>query len=134
MTSIESTPPLAVPEGFFDEIASQLESESAEEISEVVIGTCISRGILHPDLEDEPDDELRAEEMREVFGLLELVTAAVADGTIVPKRVRFADTMDPEMEQAWDAFTEAATDPEDAEAVAKMIANGAVESGTATAS
>lgn len=72
--------------------------------------------------------------MREVFGLLELVTAAVADGTIVPKRVGFADTMDPEMEQAWDAFTEAATDSEDAEAVAKMIANGAVESGTATAS
>lgn len=134
MTSTESTPPLEVPEGFFDEIAAQLESESAEEISEVVIGACISRGILHPDLEDEPDDELRAEEMREVFGLLTAVTDAVADGRIVPKRVQFADTMDPAMEQAWDAFTEAAGDPTDSEAVAKMLADGAVDPGAVTAS
>lgn len=136
MTSTESTPPpvTAVPEGFFDEIAAQLESESAEEISEVVIGTCISRGILHPDLEDNPDDELRAEELREVFGLLAVVTDAVADGTIVPRRVQFADTMDPAMEQAWDAFTDAAADPESAEQVAQMIADGSVDSGKATAS
>lgn len=136
MTSTESTPPpaIAVPEGFFDEIAAQLESESAEEISEVVIGTCISRGILHPDLEEDPDDELRAEEMREVFGLLRVVTDAVADGTIVPSRVKFADAMDPDMEQAWDVFTDAAADPQSAEQVAQMITTGAVDSGTATAS
>lgn len=120
------THPVEAPEGFFDEIAAQLDTESAEEIAEAVIGTCISRGILHPELEEEPDDELRAEEMREVFGLLTLVTDAVADGTIVPRRLRFLDSMDPRMEEAWESFTDAAADPESATATARLI-NGAAD-------
>ncbi len=136
MTSTESTPfrRITVPEGFFEEIAAQLETESASEISDVVIGTCISRGILHPDLEDEPDDELRAEEMGEVFGLLEAVTEAVADGTIVPRRVQFTDTMDPNLEKVWDVFTESAADPEASAEVARMLGDGEIDSGTASAS
>ncbi|KMV17652.1 hypothetical protein ACT17_15375 [Mycolicibacterium conceptionense] len=121
MTSILHQAETEVPEGFFDEIASRLETESAEEIADVVIDTCISRGILHPDLEEEPDDDLRAEEMREVFDLLVAVTAAVADGTIVPRLIRQVDVMDQHLDVAWERFTEAATDPEAAAAVSHML-------------
>ncbi|KXO90900.1 Uncharacterised protein (plasmid) [Tsukamurella tyrosinosolvens] len=112
MSTATEPQPLRVPEGFFDEIELQLASESAEEISDAVIGTCISRGILHPELDYEPDDNLRAEELREVFYLLDEVTAAVADGSIVPRRLRYADQMDPRMERQWDRYTDDAIDPE----------------------
>lgn len=122
-----------VPPGFFDEVAAQLQTETAEEISEVVISTCISRGILHSELEEEPDDELRSQEMEEVFSLVGAVTAAVADGTIVPQGTRFIDTMDSDMEQAWDSFTDAAADPAAAAAAAAMMQTGSIADSPAPA-
>ena len=126
MTSTASAAPpeLSIPAGFFDEIAAQLDSEEAEDIADAVISTCISRGILHPELEDDPADELRAQQLREVFGLLGAVTAAVADGTIVPRQFRHIDIMDPDMEQAWEGFTASASDPEAAARTSEMIATG----------
>lgn len=121
MTNTETAAQVEVPPGFFEEIAAQLQSGSAEEISEVVISTCISRGILHPDLEETPDDELRAEEMREVFELLTAVTAAVSGGTLVPSGKPFTDIMDPEMERVWESFADDSADPETAEKVEALI-------------
>lgn len=123
-TSPDTPPSLQVPEGFFTEIASMLQSETAEEIGDAVITVCISRGILHPELEDEPDDELRAAQMGEVFALVGAVSAAVADGTIVPAGVQIHDTMDADMEQAWEDFTDAAMDPEAGAAAAEMLRTG----------
>lgn len=121
-------PPMRpVPAGFFDEVAASLETESASEIAEAVIDVCTRRGILHPELDDEPDAELRADELREVFSLLAVVTDAVSDGTIQPSRVRIVDEMDPGMAAAWDAFTAAAADPQADEAVATMLAEGKPE-------
>lgn len=115
-----------VPEGFFEEVAASLETEAASEVAEAVISVCTRRGILHPELEQEPDDELRAEEIRDVFDLLEKVTAAVADGTIVPSHVH-ADEYDPDMAALWEQFTEEAVDTDTGEAVASMISNGKSE-------
>lgn len=121
--AVPTPPAVAVPDGFFDEIASFLESESASDVAEAVIEVCTRRGILHPELEQEPDAELRAEEMREVFDLLERVTAAVADGTIEPKRVR-DDEFDPDMAKLWEQFTEEAVDTETGDEVAAMLNTG----------
>ena len=82
-----------VPEGFFDEIAASLQTESASEIAEVVITACTGRGILHPELEEDPDTQQRADELHEVFSLLAAVTDAVADGTIVPRRLCTKDQL-----------------------------------------
>lgn len=125
MTTTPATPPEPpVPAGFFDEVAAQLQTETAEEISEVVISTCISRGILHTDLEEDPDDEVRATEMGEVFALVAAVSSAVADGTIIPRGIRFIDTLDPDMAQEWENFTDAAADPHAAAAAAAMLESG----------
>ena len=69
-TTPDTSPDYPVPEGFFDEIAAALRTETAEDIAETVIAACISRGIIHPELEEEPDDELRAVQMGEVFALV----------------------------------------------------------------
>ena len=66
-TTPDTSPDFPVPEGFFEEIAAALRTETAEDIAETVIAACISRGIVHPDLEEDPDDELRAVQMGEVF-------------------------------------------------------------------
>lgn len=122
-------PAPSVPEGFFDEIATLLEDESAAQIADSVISVCTRRGILHPELEENPEDELRTEEIREVFDLLAAVTLAVTDGTIAPTGVRVdrADEMDPDMAQAWESFVEAAADPEAAAAAAAMLDKGKVQ-------
>lgn len=133
MTTIPDTPRQPqVPAGFFEEIAVQLQTETAEDVSEAVIATCISRGILHPDLEDDPEDELRAAQMGEVFALVAAVSAAVADGTIVPSGVRFFDTLDADMEQAWEDFTDSAGDPEAAAAAAEMLRSGTADGSKVT--
>lgn len=132
MTTTPATPPESpVPDGFFDEVAAQLQTETAEEISEVVISTCISRGILHTDLEEDPDDELRASQMGEVFALVAAVSSAVADGTIIPRGVRFIDMLDPDMAQEWENFTDAAADPQAAAAAAAMLESGSAETDSA---
>lgn len=113
-----------VPEGFFDEIAASLQTESASEIAEVVITICTGRGILHPELEEEPDTQQRADEVHEVFSLLAAVTDAVADGTIVPHRLRTAGQLDPEMAAAWETFTDAAADSDAEDAVQTMLTEG----------
>lgn len=120
----------AVPEGFFDEIATVLENETAEQIADSVISVCTRRGILHPELEEYPDDELRAEEVREVFDLLAAVTLAVTDGTIAPSGVHVDPgdiELDPEMARVWKSFVEDAADPEAAEAAASMLERGKVK-------
>lgn len=118
---VQRTP---VPEGFFEEIAASLETETAEDIADAVIEACTRRGILHPELEEDPEDELRAEEVREVFALLASVTYAVADGTIVPSRTRVADEVDLDMAKAWESFVDDAADPEAAAASAAMLNDG----------
>jgi hypothetical protein len=85
---------------------------------------CTGRGILHPELEDEPDTQQRADELHEVFSLLAAVTDAVADGTIVPRRLRTTDQLDPEMAAAWEAFTDAAADGDAEDAVQNMLTEG----------
>lgn len=123
--TVPTSPPGSgdVPEGFFDEIAASLETEGASDVADAVISVCTRRGILHPELEQEPDDELRAEEIREVFDLLEKVTAAVADGTIVPSHVH-TDEYDPDMAALWEQFTEESVDTAAGDAVASMISKG----------
>ncbi|MEN4461015.1 hypothetical protein ABFV47_27510 [Mycolicibacterium fortuitum] len=116
-----------IPDGFFDEIAAALETETAEEISEAVIAACTGRGILHPELEEDPDDELRAEEITEVFALLAAVTAAVADGTIIPSRVRPCDEVDRAMAAAWENFAADAADVGTAEVSATMLTTGRID-------
>jgi len=125
-----STQRVPVPDGFFAEIATALHTETAEEIADTVIAVCIRRGILHPELEEDPEDELRAEEVREVFGLLAAVTDAVADGTIIPSGVHVTDEMDPDMAAAWEAFVDDAADPQAAAAAAAML-NGELPDGHA---
>ena len=122
-TETESTES-EVPEGFFDEVASLLETESAEEVADAVITVCIRRGILHPELEEDPSDELRVEQLQQLFALLDRVTAAVADGSIVPSSVPVAGELDPQMAPLWFAFAAEAADPEAAAAVEAMLATG----------
>ncbi|MFA5707540.1 hypothetical protein [Mycolicibacterium sp.] len=124
-TTLGQTPyRCAVPDGFFDEVAEALESDTAEDIADAVLAVCTQRGILHPELEEIPDDELRAEEIRDVFSLLGSVTDAVSDGTIVPRRLRVDDELDSSMAQAWQAFTDEAADPEAEAATAAMLKDG----------
>lgn len=118
------TAPAGVPEGFLDEVASLLDSETAEEISDAVITVCTRRGILHAELDEDPADELRAEQSREVFALLDVVSRAVADGTVVPQAVLVDEEMDPVMARLWYGFVDDATDPESAAAVSQMIETG----------
>ena len=59
-----AAPAPEVPGGFFAEIAALLETEAAEELADAVITVCNQRGILYPDLEDDPGDELRAGQLR----------------------------------------------------------------------
>ena len=76
--------------------------------------------------------ELRAEQVREVFALLDAAAAAVADGTIVPARVPVADELDPAMAALWDGFVADAADPEAAAEVERMLATGAPVATTAS--
>ena len=132
-TTSDASPDFPVPEGFFDEISAALRTETAEDIAETVIAACISRGIVHPELEEDPDDELRAVQMGEVFALVGAVSAAVAAGTIIPAGVRILDTMDPDMELAWEDFTDSASDPEVAQAAAEMLRTGCAQPAPAPA-
>ncbi|BBX87888.1 hypothetical protein [Mycolicibacterium aubagnense] len=112
------------PKGFFHEVASMLHTESAEEIAEAVITVCTRRGILHPELDEDLDDELRTQEIREVFDILSMVTDAVADGRIVPSGVHVDDEIDPDMAAVWESFVDDAADPETAAAAATMLNDG----------
>ena len=134
MTSLTApaAPTLEIPGGFFAEIAAMLETEAAEELADAVITVCTRRGILHPELEEDPADERRTEQVREVFALLDAAAAAVADGTIVPARVPVADELDPAMAALWDGFVAAAADPEAAAEVERMLATGAPVATTAS--
>lgn len=123
-TSTPASPAARIPEGFFAEVAALLDTEAAEEIADAVITVCTRRGLLHPELEDDPGDPLRAEQLREVFALLDAVSAAVADGTIVPSRVQFDDEMDPVMDALWAQFAADAADPQAAAAVEQMLRTG----------
>ena len=116
---VEIPRPVA-PEGFFDEVAAVLRSESASDVSEAVIAVCTQRGILHPELEQEPDSELRSDELREVFRLVEVVSVAVADGTIIPADVR-EEQFDEGMLTLWEQFIESAADEESEAAVIQMV-------------
>ena len=123
--TIEPTqPPLDIPDGFFDEVATLLETEAAEDIADAVITVCTRRGILHPELDEDPADELRTEQVREVFVLLDAVTRAVSDGTLAPNLVSVVDEMDPEMAALWYGFSDEANDPEAAASVATMLDTG----------
>lgn len=113
-----------VPKGFFEEISALLQTESASEIAEVVITVCTGRGILHPELEEHPDAQLRADELDEVFSLLAAVTDAVADGTIVPRRLRTTENLDSEMAAVWEAFVDAGADADAEDAVQTMLTEG----------
>ena len=127
-----AAPTLEIPDGFFAEIAAMLETDAAEELADAVITVCTRRGILHPELEEDPADELRTEQVREVFALLDAAAAAVTDGTIVPARVPVADELDPAMAALWDGFVAAAADPEAAAEVERMLATGAPVATTAS--
>ena len=127
-----AAPTLEIPDGFFAEIAAMLETDAAEELADAVITVCTRRGILHPELEEDPADELRTEQVREVFALLDAAAAAVADGTIVPARVPVADELDPAMAALWDGFVAAAADREAAAEVERMLASGAPVATTAS--
>ena len=127
-----AAPTLEIPDGFFAEIAAMLETEAAEELADAVITVCTRRGILHPELEEDPADELRTEQVREVFALLDAAAAAVSDGTIVPSRVPVEDEMDPAMAALWDGFVADAADPEAAAEVERMLATGAPVATTAS--
>lgn len=111
-----------VPDGFFAEVSSQLAGLSAEEVSEAVIGVCIARGILHPELEEEPDSELRADEIREVFRLVEVTSLAVSDGTVVPARTD-DEQFDEDMFELWEKFTDDAADEAVSERVQSLTSN-----------
>jgi hypothetical protein len=119
-----TAPELEVPEGFFEEIAAMLDTETAEEISDAVITVCTRRGILHPELDEDPADELRTEQIREVFTLLGAVTAAVSDGTIIPSLVFPDEDLNPALAALWDGFVGDAADPAAADAVAQMVETG----------
>jgi len=125
-------PALEIPDGFFAAVAAMLDTEAAEELADAVITVCTLRGILHPELDEDPADELRAEQVREVFALLDAAAAAVADGTIVPARVPVADELDPAMAALWDGFVADAADPEAAAEVERMLATGAPVATTAS--
>ena len=127
-----AAPTLEIPGGFFAEIAAMLETEAAEELADAVITVCTRRGILHPELEEDPADELRTEQVREVFVLLDAATHAVSDGTIVPSRVPVADELDPDMAALWYGFVDDAADPEAAAEVERMLATGAPVATTAS--
>ena len=122
--TVPSQPALDIPEGFFDEVATLLETEAAEDIADAVITVCTRRGILHPELDEDPADELRTEQVREVFVLLDAVTRAVSDGTLAPNLVSVVDEMDPEMAALWYGFSDEANDPEAAASVATMLDTG----------
>lgn len=98
-----------VPDGFFDEVSAQLRDLTAEEVSEAVITVCMARGLLHAELEEEPDSELRAEELREVFRLVELTAQAVSDGTVTAAHSD-DEQFDEDMFGLWEGFTDAAAD------------------------
>ena len=119
-----AAPTLEIPDGFFAEVAAMLETEAAEELADAVITVCTRRGILHPELEEEPGDELRAEQVREVFALLDAATHAVSDGTIVPSGVPVAEELDPVMAELWYGFVSDAGDPNSAASVITMIETG----------
>ena len=125
-------PALEIPDGFFVAVAAMLETEAAEELADAVITVCTLRGILHPELDEDPADELRGEQVREVFALLDAAAAATADGTIVPARVPVADELDPAMAALWDGFVADAADPEAAAEVERMLATGAPVATTAS--
>lgn len=122
--TVSTRSPLEVPEGFFAEVSSLLDTEAAEEIADAVILVCTRRGILHPELDEDPADELRAEQIHEVFALLDAVTAAVADGTVVPGQVVVIEEVDPQMAALWSGFVGDAADPVSAAAVTQMLETG----------
>jgi hypothetical protein len=105
-----------VPDGFFTDVSARLSGVTAEEVSNAVIEVCTARGILHPELDDEPDSEMRADELREVFQLVELSALAVSDGTVVPAR-RVDHEFDEAILDLWSKFTDDAAD----EAVSERV-------------
>ncbi|BBY54184.1 hypothetical protein MKOR_14350 [Mycolicibacillus koreensis] len=117
------TPALTVPEGFFDEVSAVLRSESAADVSDAVIEVCTQRGILHPELEQEPDSELRSDEIREVFELVEATSYAVADGRVMPADRR-EEQFDEQMLGLWEQFIDDATDEESEQAAAQLASGG----------
>lgn len=111
-----------VPAGFFDEVSAQLRGLTAEEVSEAVITVCTSRGLLHPELEEEPDSEMRSDELREVFRLVELTAQAVSDGTVTAA-YRDAEQFDEDMLSLWEGFTDAAADEAVNERIQALTSN-----------
>ncbi|MFZ2238070.1 MAG: hypothetical protein WAV90_00850 [Gordonia amarae] len=111
-----------VPDGFFNEVAAVLRDETAEAVADAVLQVCTQRGILHPELEQEPGSELRAEEIREVFELVGAVSYAVADGRVIPADVR-EEFFDENMLTLWEGFITDATDDE-AAAEAQALSAG----------
>ena len=62
-----------------------------------------------------------------MFALLAEVTAAVADGTIIPSRVRPSDEVDGAMAAAWESFAADAADVSTAEVSAAMLTTGRID-------
>lgn len=129
----ETTGPAAarVPDGFFDEVAAQLSTATAEELSDAVITVCLRRGLLTPELaDDDPADEVYAAQVEEVFALVAAATAAVADGTLLPHGEPPADEPDPQLEALWRGFVADAADPQSAAQVDEMVETGALAGGS----
>lgn len=128
-TDTAASPAPEVPGGFLEETATLLHDGSAEEIADAVVTVCVRRGILTPELDEEPADALRAEQLGEVFSLLDTVTAAVTAGGLAPAPVVIDSALDPALAGLWDDFIADAADPEVAAAVDKMLETGEVPAG-----
>jgi hypothetical protein len=62
--------------------------------------------------------------VREVFALVDAVTVAVSNGTLVPRRIAVSAGIDPQLAKLWFEFVEDALDPAAADAVAQMVETG----------
>jgi len=118
------TAPAQLPEGFLAETATLLTDTTAEQIADAVLTVCLRRGVLSPELDEEPADALRAEQLGEVFTLLDAATAATADGSLVPARVFVDEELDPDFAALWEDFLYDAQDETAAAAAETMIATG----------
>lgn len=123
-TGTTATAAFQLPEGFLAEAATLLTDTTAEEIADAVLTVCLRRGILSPELDEEPADALRAEQLGEVFTLLDAATAAAADGSLVPAAVFVDEELDPDFAPLWEDFLYDAQDETAAAAVEQMIATG----------
>lgn len=125
MTDTETAAPAPqLPDGFLVETATLLTDTTAEQIADAVLTVCLRRGILSPELDEEPADALRAEQLGEVFTLLDAATAAAADGSLVPAPVFVDEELDPDFAPLWEDFLYDAQDETAAAAVEQMIATG----------